>query len=91
MFIQYTTPDTSTYMIAGYTIFFVLMIVYLISLFIRTRNLDQDLTILKSIQEQSPTAPVRPASGPRSGVKRKTTRPKTSKPAQIKRKVTRKK
>ena len=47
MFLQDTPPDTSGYMIAGYTIFFVLLIIYLVSLFLRSRNLNADLTILE--------------------------------------------
>ena len=96
MFILDTPPDTSAYMIAGYTIFFILMILYLISLFIRTRNLNQDLSILESMKEQSQTAASRPAASKPSGsiglvVKRKATRPKAGKSNQVKKKVTKKK
>ena len=96
MFILDTTPDTSIYMIAGYTIFFILIILYLFSLFIRTRNLNQDLTILESMKDQSQTAANRPAASKSSGsthraVKRKATRRKASKPNQVKKNVTKKK
>jgi len=53
MFIQDTTPDTSAYMVAGYAIFFVLLILYLISFLIRTRNLNRDLTTLENMKVQS--------------------------------------
>ena len=96
MFILDTPPDTSAYMIAGYTIFFILIILYLFSLFIRTRNLNQDLTILESMKDQSQTAASRPAASESSGstrraVKRKATRRKASKSNQVKKNVTKKK
>jgi hypothetical protein len=96
MFILDTPPDTSAYMIAGYTIFFILIILYLISLFIRTRNLNQDLTILESIKEQSQASPglraaSKPSSSTRPVVKRKATRPKASKSNQVKKNVIKKK
>ena len=96
MFILDTPPDTSAYMIAGYTIFFILIILYLISLFIRTRNLNQELSILESIKEQSQTAANRPAASKLSGstglaVKRKVTRPKARKSNQVKKNVIKKK
>ncbi len=52
MFFDELPPDTSIYMIAGYAIFFVITLVYLASLFIRTRNLNQDLTTLQSLQAE---------------------------------------
>jgi hypothetical protein len=96
MFIQDTPPDTSAYMIAGYTIFFVLMLLYLFSLFIRTRNLNKDLTILEEIKEQhqaitGKSAGSKPANSTRLPVKQKAARSKTSKSNQVKKKVTRKK
>ena len=96
MFILDAPPDTSAYMIAGYTIFFILLILYLISLFIRTRNLNQDLKILESMKEQSQTAANRPAASKPSGstrlaVKRKATRPKARKSNQVKKNVIKKK
>src|SRR5512140_2249666 len=52
-------PDTSTYMIAGYTIFFVVTAIYVVSLFLRTRNLNRDLETLEGVQEeQERAAPV---------------------------------
>jgi hypothetical protein len=46
-------PDTSVYMIAGYSIFFALMIIYLVSLILRSRNLNQDLNTLEGMKDES--------------------------------------
>ena len=53
MFIE-TTPDTSGYMIAGYVISFLTMGIYVASLYIRNRNLKQDIETLESIQTEKP-------------------------------------
>ena len=53
MFLE-TTPDTSGYMIAGYTIAFLVMGIYVASLYIRNRNLKRDLEVLESIQTEKP-------------------------------------
>ena len=56
MFLQTPTPDTSGYMIAGYAIAFITMALYVASMAMRNRNLNQDLTTLdemdKAAQEQ---------------------------------------
>ena len=41
-----TTPDTVNYLIAGYTVFTIVMIVYLASLYVRWRNLERDKHML---------------------------------------------
>jgi hypothetical protein len=46
------TPDTSSYMIAGYIVAFVTMGIYVASLYIRNRNLQQDLETLESMQTE---------------------------------------
>ncbi len=53
-----TTPDTSAFMIAGYTVAFVVMGLYVASLFIRNRNLDRDAEMLKTLfeAESSPSS-----------------------------------
>jgi hypothetical protein len=51
MFFQ-TTPDTSGYMIAGYIIAFVTMGIYVASMYIRNRNLKQDLSTLESMEKE---------------------------------------
>lgn len=50
MFLQ-SIPDTSGYMIAGYAIAFVVMILYVASMFLRNRNLKQDLTMLEEMDK----------------------------------------
>ncbi|HEX2696480.1 MAG TPA: hypothetical protein VHM28_02155 [Anaerolineales bacterium] len=55
MFFQDTTPDTSAYMIAGYTVFFIVMSIYLLSLFLRSRNLKRDLSLLEDLKKDKET------------------------------------
>lgn len=45
------TPDTSAYMIAGYIIAFLIMGIYVFSLYIRHKNLKAELEILESLEE----------------------------------------
>ncbi len=52
MFFLETPPDTSSYMIAGYAIAFGVMLIYVASLFIRTRNLNRDLAALEEMDEE---------------------------------------
>jgi hypothetical protein len=51
MFLQNGTPDTSEYMIAGYIISFVVMGLYLASIYVRSRNLRQDMSMLEEIEK----------------------------------------
>ncbi len=44
--------DTLDFMIAGYVVIFGVMLVYLISLYVRSRNLKQDLEILRDLDER---------------------------------------
>lgn len=53
MFFQDAVPNTSAYMVAGYAVFFVVMAVYLASLFIRWQNLQQDLRLLEDMQKET--------------------------------------
>ncbi|MFZ5880600.1 MAG: hypothetical protein ACOY0R_14630 [Chloroflexota bacterium] len=46
-------PDTSNYMIAGYVISFLVMGIYVASLYIRTRNLRQEEQILEELEAGS--------------------------------------
>ena len=55
MYLQ-TTPDTSGYMIAGYAIAFIVMALYVASIFIRNRNLNRDKAMLEEMDEE--TVPV---------------------------------
>jgi len=50
------TPDTSSYMIAGFVVTFVTMGIYIASLYIRNRNLLQDVEALESMQIEKPKA-----------------------------------
>ena len=54
MFFQEATPDTSGYMIAGYAIAFIVMALYVASIYLRSRNLNQDMTILNEMEEPVP-------------------------------------
>jgi len=62
MFFQEITPDTNGYMIAGFVVAFVVMGLYVFSLYLRSRNLNQDLTLLEEMDE-SP-APVKASRSP---------------------------
>jgi hypothetical protein len=63
MFLQEATPDTSGYMIAGYAVAFIVMALYVLSLYLRSRNLNQDLTLLEEMYKSSAsTEPSQPMS-----------------------------
>ena len=49
-----TIPDTSGYMLAGFTISFVTMGIYVLSLYIRNRNLKRDIETLEALQTKKP-------------------------------------
>jgi hypothetical protein len=51
MFFLETTPDTSQYMIAGYAIAFGVMLIYVVSLYIRSQNLKRDMSILEEMDK----------------------------------------
>ena len=51
MFLQTPTPDTSGYMIAGYAIAFIVMGLYVASMYIRTRNLNRDMETLEEMEK----------------------------------------
>ena len=46
------TLETTNYMIAGYAVIFGVMLVYLVSLFVRWRNLKQDAALLQELEEK---------------------------------------
>jgi hypothetical protein len=54
MFFQEATPDTSGYMIAGYAITFLVMALYVASMYLRSRNLNQDMTTLQELEKPAP-------------------------------------
>ena len=51
MFLQSSTPYTSGYMIAGYAIAFIVMGIYVASMYIRNRNLMQDKAMLEEMDK----------------------------------------
>lgn len=53
MFLQTPTPDTSGYMIAGYAIAFIVMGIYVASLYIRSRNLNRDMETLEEMDNSN--------------------------------------
>jgi len=70
MFFQGSTPDTSGYMIAGYLIAFLVMGIYVASLYLRYRNLNQDMAMLEEMDKppvelessQAKKKPAKPAT-----------------------------
>ena len=50
--LQEGPANTTSYMIAGYAVIFGVMLLYLISLLVRQRNLQKDLEVLEEIQEE---------------------------------------
>lgn len=54
MFFQEAPADTTTYMIAGFVVIFGVMLLYLISLYIRKRNLENDLEVLEELDQVNP-------------------------------------
>jgi hypothetical protein len=79
MLLQDAPPDTSVYMIAGYTVFFIVGAVYLASLFIRRRNLERDLRTLESLKPEDMPSPPAQARARRASRKPSATKPKTAK------------
>jgi hypothetical protein len=76
MLLQAAPPDTSTYMIAGYVVFALIMAIYLVSLFARRRNLEQDLSTLESLQAESKLAANTAPAAAKPAAKAKNTRAK---------------
>jgi len=56
MFLQTPAPDTSGYMIAGYAVAFIVMGLYVLSMYLRSRNLNQDRTMLEEMDKPAPKA-----------------------------------
>ena len=54
MLFQEATPDTSGYMIAGYAISFIVLAVYVASMYMRNRNLNQDMDMLAGLEQKPP-------------------------------------
>jgi len=84
MFFQEATPDTSGYMIAGYAIAFILMALYVASIYLRNRNLRQDMTMLEEMDKPAQPVKVRqPEKSPvKSASNNKSAKPVTKKSRQ---------
>jgi hypothetical protein len=84
MFFQEATPDTSGYMIAGYAITFLVMALYVASIYLRSRNLNRDMTALNELEEPAPPIKASPVSQARRNSSRpesdKAVKPVTKKP-----------
>jgi hypothetical protein len=52
MFFLDTPPDTSQYMIAGYAVAFGVMLLYVVSLAVRSRNLNRDMSMLEEMNKK---------------------------------------
>jgi len=50
---QEAIPDTSGYMIAGYAVSFIVLGIYVLSLYLRSNNLKRDAETLESLQAES--------------------------------------
>ncbi len=48
--IQQAPAETTRYMIAGYSVIFSVIFLYILSIFIRRRNLKRDLEILNEME-----------------------------------------
>ncbi len=53
--IQQAPAETTQYMIAGYSVIFSIMLIYIISIFLRQRNLKRDLEILAEMEVKDET------------------------------------
>lgn len=51
MFLE-SVPDTSGYMLLGYAVAFIVMGLYILSMYIRSRNLQRDLETFQSIESE---------------------------------------
>ncbi len=51
-FLQQAPAETTTFMIAGYSVIFGIILLYIISIFVRRRNLKRDLDTLNEMESQ---------------------------------------
>ena len=80
MFFQEATPDTSGYMVAGYAIAFIVMALYVASIYFRNRNLNQDMTMLEEMDKPARPVEVRlPKRSPAKSTGSKSAKPVTKK------------
>ena len=52
MFLKEAPAETVAYMIAGFAVIFGVMLIYLISLRVRRRNLEWDIELLEELEEE---------------------------------------
>ena len=52
IYLQDAPANTTMYMVAGYAVIFGLMLIYLVSLVVRRRNLEQDFEMLESLEKK---------------------------------------
>lgn len=52
MLFQEAPANTTSFMIAGYAVIFGVMLIYLVSLVIRRRNLQKDLEVLEDLEQK---------------------------------------
>jgi len=72
MFFQDITPDTSGYMIAGYAVAFIVMGLYVASMYMRSRNLKQDMSTLEEMDKPAPPVTrAEPKTPAKSGMAKK--------------------
>lgn len=50
--LQQAPAETTRYMIAGYSVIFSIILLYIISIFVRRRNLDRDLKMLSEMESK---------------------------------------
>jgi hypothetical protein len=86
MFFQEVPPDTSGYMIAGFAVAFIVMALYVVSIYLRARNLNQDMTILEEMDKPAPpiqsSSQSRTKQGPAKSRVTRTAKPVTKKSRQ---------
>ncbi len=58
LLLQQGPAETTTYMIAGYSVIFGVMLLYLVSLVIRRRRTTRDLAALEEMEESFPVGGV---------------------------------
>jgi hypothetical protein len=52
VYLQDAPANTTAFMIAGYTVIFGFMLIYIVSLIVRRRNLEQDFEMLESLEKK---------------------------------------
>jgi hypothetical protein len=51
MFLQQGPAETTNYMILGFALIFIPMLIHLWSIYIRNKNLEQDLALMEELEE----------------------------------------